>query len=249
MLQKVVRDYIGAFHWEKIKKTYKNGAVSILWLYTYLLILYPAIIDLNREDSIGLFRYYITVVPILFSVFTLTLAELRLPKQMLLCPLDENERKKYLYQLFTIRILVPVLSGAAACILYGWWNGGIGPKPVLTNLFAVFSFTLNASITVYPGSVYVQNDKQQKARRIRDERFKGLIPVSITGICIGILLVAEENFLWGLSWQEAGWKWILYGVTIGLLVLFDLLVLRYLKPVVDIASDYEKTNLALDAPK
>ena len=91
MLRKVLKDYRDGFRWSRFKETYH---FSMLWLYVYLLSLFPVIMDLNEKTDM-LARYYAMVLPLLFGMYSLSAIPIRLPKQMFLCPMNEAEREKY----------------------------------------------------------------------------------------------------------------------------------------------------------
>ena len=240
MLKKVIYDYLGYLNWKNIKKVHSN--FSAWWIYIYMLTCFPILLDLNEHG--GLATYYVVIIPILFGIMTLTVVPMQLPKQMFLCPMEDKERKKYVHELFAVRLLVPFILGLA--------GSGIAislkkshPVIIGLNILALVSMLLCGSITSWEGSVW-SREENGAVKRVKDEKLKGLYTINILGIA-GSLIVLLANILMVDDTLTIGFG-IFLGVSSMILIILDILVVRYYPVIVENTTDYEKT-MRLEANK
>ena len=225
MAGNVFRDYINSFRWGRIKEVFGN---FFWWIALYGLIIYPLMIAQLQKDN--LISYYGSVIPAYFIGFCISVTEMRLPKIMLLCPMNREERKKYLYLMSAARIFVPMAPGL---ILYGIGCYWIKASPICcaVGVFSMFSFSLCASLsTSFKGSGF----KYGKRREERPEQLKGLEPVGLTGVGIGILLLAGSIAL--MNVETLLWLDYVWGAAAVLELILDILAFGYIGPVVEIAA-------------
>lgn len=230
MLRKVLKDYRDGFSWSRFKETYH---FSMLWMYIYLLTIFPIILDLNEKTEY-MVRYYLVAVPLLFGIYGLSAIPLRLPKQMFLCPLSEVEREKYVKMMFTVRLMVPVLVGGIFFIATA--VVGLVPAELLVlEFFGMASMMLCGSLTTWPGSTWERTDADKK--RLKVPEYKGLYGISCTGMIAGICI----SMVITVGWD--GKPDMLFEILIGILavaaLVCDILVLRYFEPVMKNCIDYE----------
>ncbi len=241
MFVHVFCDYLNAFRWGKIKEAFGNFTFG--WLFIYVLVIYPFMILRIWEDN--WFSYYGSVIPACFIGFSMCVTEVRLPKLMLLCPLDREERKKYLYLMFAARLFAPMTPGL---VLYGVGCYRINVSPVCcaVGIFSLFSFALCACISSSWQRNGYKNGKWSGRRPQREipEELKGLEPAGLTGVGVGIVLLAGS-----VAFMNFGtWRWLdaVWAAAIVLELILDILAVRYIRPVVEIAADYERTCDYLD---
>lgn len=230
MLRKVLEDYRDGFRWSRFKETYH---FSMLWMYVYLLAFFPIILDMNEKTEL-LARYYTMALPLLFGIYSLSAVPIRLPKQMFLCPLNEDEREKYAKTLFVVRLLGPVLFGAvtySVAAIAGWMD----TECLWFEFFGLVSMMICGSITSWPGSTWERSDT--KLKRLMNPELKGLYGPTMTGLIAAV----SCQLLFTVAWD--GKPDMIFNVlmaTIGLItIVCDIWVLRYFNPVIKNCITYE----------
>ena len=241
MLRKVLMDYREGFRWRRFKETYHY---SMLWWYLYMFCFFPIILDLNdKAEKMG--GYYLTIIPILLGLYAMAAIPICLPKQMFLCPLTYAERRKYVSMLFWVRYFGTVIPGTISYLIavaLGWIPMAFLPVQLLGLCATIFS----ASITSWPGSTWERDESKKK--RLKNPAFKGLYPISI----IAMILSAFLQFFQPFGFFETATKgtWIFLGIYSAIVLVFTLLLIRYIKPVLDMTIDYENSyDMANKAPK
>lgn len=232
MLKKVLQDYREGFRWSRFKETYHY---SMLWYYLYLFGFFPIILNIN-EKAEKMAAYYLCMVPLMFGMYTVAAIPIRLPKQMFLCPLTKDERRKYVNLLFWVRYFGTVIPGVIAYVIAGILNWI--PMVVLpVQLLGLFAAVLCASITTWPGSTWERNDTRKV--RLKNPELKGLYPISI----IGMILAAMLQFLYPFELFEPSSKagWIFMGIYCVIVAVFGILPIRYINPVLDLTIVYENS--------
>lgn len=102
MWKRVIRDYFAAFRWEKSKEASKEGK---WWMYPYVAFILPACLQVFR-DAQATVAYFLVMIPILFSLFVLSVYPAMLPKIMYLCPMNKEARREYLEKSRVVRITI-----------------------------------------------------------------------------------------------------------------------------------------------
>ena len=237
MLRKVLEDYKEGFRWSRFKETYHY---TMLWYYLYLFCFFPIILKLN-ESTEKIVGYYLCMVPLMFGMYSVAAIPIRLPKQMFLCPLTKEERKKYVNLLFWVRYLGTVIPGAIAYVVAGILNWiPIVMLPV--QLLGLFACVLCASITTWPGSTWERSDT--KKVRLKNPELKGLYPISIIGLILSTVLQVLQPFeLFDLTSKPG---WIFLGIYCVVVAVFGILPIRYMKPVLEMTIVYENSYGVLE---
>lgn len=241
MLRKVLKDYREGFRWSRFKETYHY---TMLWWYMYMFCFFPIILDLNEKvEKLG--GYYLVIIPLLFGMYSVAAIPIRLPKQMFLCPLTMEERKKYVSLLFWVRYIGTVLPGIIAygiAVLLGWIPVEFLPVQILGLLAAVFC----ASITSWPGSTWERDEK--KKNKFKTPELKGLYPISVIGLLMAIFLQCFEPF--ELFETVTKGTWIFLGIYSTIVLVLVALLSRYIKPVLKMTTVYEYSyDVAKKEPK
>lgn len=235
MFKKVIHDYLGYLRWGNIRRVYSN--IGTWWIYPYMLTIFPLLTDI--DESSGLAAYYILIIPLLFAIMTLSVVPMKLPKQMFLCPMEEQERRKYIHELFAVRLLVPFFAGTIGSFVVLVMKKG-HPLILCLEILALVSLLLCGSITSWEGSVW-SSEESGNVKRVKDERLKGLFVINILGL-IGsvIILIANTTMTEDVAALTMG-DGIYIGISTVILVVLDILVVRYYPVIVELAVDYERT--------
>ena len=230
MLRKVLEDYRDGFRWNRFKETYHY---SMLWMYLYLQCFFPIIMDLNEKTEM-LARYYAMALPLLFGIYSLSAIPIRLPKQMFLCPMNEAEREKYAKMLFVIRLLGPVLFGLVTysiAAIAGW----LDVRLLGFEFLGLVSMMICGSITSWPGSTWERSDTKRK--RLTNPELKGLYAPTMVGLIDAVCCQLLVTVAWD---GEADMMFnVLVAICGILLIVCDIYVLRYFKPVIKNCITYE----------
>lgn len=230
MLRKVLEDYRDGFRWSRFKETYH---FSMLWMYVYFLSFFPIMLDLNEKTD-RMAPYYAMAFPLLFGIYSLSAIPIRLPKQMFLCPMSEQERGKYAKTLLAVRMLTPVLFGVvtySVASATGWMEAGL----LWIQFFGLFSMMLCGSITSWPGSTWERSDTTKK--RLVTPELKGLYGITMTGLIAAICCQILIPVAW--DGEPDMIFWVLMVILSVITVVCDILVLRYFKPVIKNCITYE----------
>lgn len=105
MTQRVLRDYLGTFRWQKIKESQKKGA---WWMFIYSMSLAPLILG-TYNGLTSTVLYYLIGIPFGFAMYVPTIHTMKLPKIMYLCPLNTEERREYIIKSCVVRITASLL--------------------------------------------------------------------------------------------------------------------------------------------
>lgn len=237
MFKKALYDYIGALHWENIKK---NSNFSSVWLVIYMLFMLPLQIISRKDDLDTIIRYYGIMIIFLVGMYATAIVKLSLPKQMYLCPLSKEERKKYLNCLCWIKIFLPIviwLIVQTIGFIAGWsiWQNMI-------NTLCMFSTMV--SMTISPANGFGASRTEEEKKMSKIPVFKGLTTISVINMLCAVLLLIVVTAL--LETGDAGSLWFGFfaGFSILLQIILDvLLIARYKTPVIEYAISYEKTSV------
>lgn len=244
MKKKIWKDYIKSFRPSQIRKIYSNGnSFAFFWWFIYMLTM-PFILG-NAEDNsnpVDYIGYLVFVISLAFVVLNASVVAIRLPKQMYLVPMSRSQREEYLQGLLQLKLVVPmVLSGSIIAIYCG--IVGMPTAFTIMNLIGICSCAICGAITSWPGSVWHRNDgmsQEKKMKRVSDERLEKLPVFSTLGVVFGVIEVLFSIFIEIDDYEKLGLR-IGMGLLVGFLLIMDVVVLRYAKPVIEVAADYEKT--------
>lgn len=232
MLRKVLQEYREGFRWSRFKETYHY---TMLWYYLYLFGFFPIILDIN-EKAERIAGYYLAMVPLMLGMYSVSAIPIRLPKQMFLCPLTKEERRKYVKLLFLVRYLGTVIPGMIAYVIAGVLN--FIPMVMLpVQLLGLIVSVLCVSITTWPGSTWERNDT--KKVRLKAPELKGLYPITVIGLILSAMLQFLQPFELFDPTSES--QWIFLGIYCVVVVVFGILPLRYIKAVLDLTIVYENS--------
>lgn len=226
MLRKVGLDYLDSI---KIKPDKEQFTFSKVWVYFYMLILLPCMM-LSNGSGIRFDSYYLMVIPMLFGLYSMSVVPIQLPKQMYLCPMEKEERRTYAGMLYALRLIVPILIG----ILFHGIGAALGVTSVeeaALQEFALISMMLCISISTYPGAR--MGDKQEELYHLYTKRMRGLNNSGIFGLLVAMVLKVLLIYNGKWHWEYKGWFQIYVVCSVIAMVVFDMVVLSYLKPMLD----------------
>ncbi|MGN0485294.1 MAG: hypothetical protein ACI4HI_17275 [Lachnospiraceae bacterium] len=110
MFVQIIREYVSAFTWEKMKKLFKNREFLISFILCVITILITGGMLADGKHSVwNVGSSFCVSFPILYILVSGNLHALPLKKQMYLCPMDAQERKKYVKRSFYVRVAVDLL--------------------------------------------------------------------------------------------------------------------------------------------
>lgn len=94
------------------------------------------------------------------------------------------------------------------------------------------------SVTTWEGSVW-SREENGKVKRIKDKRLKGLYMINVLGMIISMvvffvsIVIIDDTLTMGFG--------IYAGMVSVIMIILDILVMRYYPVIVEFAVDYEKT--------
>ena len=103
MYKMVLKDYRLHF-----KDSFKNLYNSGWYIYFYLIVMGPMIINKEEPLNAGL-NYYFTFIPFIIALMLSRMYSGLMGKTFYLCPLSKEQRKSYFITGMKLRIIVPIL--------------------------------------------------------------------------------------------------------------------------------------------
>lgn len=149
MIKDVIYDYIRSFRWKNIRQLDKErNNFSFYWPICYFSFCFPVTTRLYQETAFTIANYFLWMIPFFIGIFGIQLLPIRLKKIIFLCPMDKQERRKYSYSIFWVRIMVPLgIQGVLGIILCAF--GVINLICVLVQGITVFTLFMLVSVKVY----------------------------------------------------------------------------------------------------
>lgn len=223
MRDKVIRDYFDAYRWEKMKNMTKNGG---WWTYFYIICIFPVILQVFDHVEFAA-CYYSVVLPMMWELLESQMLPMGLTKIQYLCPMEEKDRKHYLWGMYWLKVGMPVglyLMCQIPALCLNW----VKPMQMIleTTLLLLFSLAIQVNPLV-------------ETPKMGHPLYKIGFWRGFAGVW-GILIM----FLF-LFFEEADWEGVLVpaigGIMAGWQLLLTIKTLTYLKPAVEITLHYENT--------
>lgn len=229
MIRNISREYWKAYRWENLKQ---KGSFSGIFFLIYFLFILPMILG-HFED----YRFEIIAplaIPAFWIVISAALHPMRLPKLLFLCPMDQNERRKYVVTAFWYRMCLHtifVIVGAVIMFLL--------KKDIISTVVVIFngiilSFYCNGlninglGRTAMDGKRYLDLESKQGL----NEGF---------GVVISIFLL----YLYGEIIDSGGfleqklWELVVIGILIMIQLMLTIHYATYWNGAVERATNYE----------
>lgn len=230
MFQKALLDYL-----ESLKINIK-GKIEFakVWIFVYMLVILPCTLAGNGK-GIALDSYYIMVIPVMFGIYSLSVAPIQLPKQMYLCPMEQSERHGYVRNMYWIKLVTPILLGvifhvtSACCGITGWIEAGL-------QIYALAAMLICISILE---SQFLKPDREEK-EDLHKKKVRRLQGVSITGMLIALFykMILVYNVRW--HWEEKSLFQIYSLVSLVAMFVFSVWSCTYIKPMLKQLMIYDK---------
>ena len=234
MRGKILKDYLGIWRWENLKKAWENGA---WWWDFYVAFLMPCIwmgIEWTKEYAA---RYYIVILPLLWERLEAVILPMGLSKIQYLCPMTEQERKAHILGIYWLKVLLPFAVFSAGQIVC------IGLK--LTNPICAA-----ACMIIFLFLAVVWHINPMFSKEVKERRFAGFdIWQKVATISGAIILLI------GYTFTEAVWEGsilvptIIYGIIVIWQALLTGKVMTYFVPIVETALYYENVTGKRERPK
>lgn len=140
MFKQAFRSYMASLHPRNYKKL-KNPAISLLWIYWF--VINPIMNDFYpiREVVEQIWLYIANLTPYVIMWWSNLGQKLYMPKQMYLLPIKAVEKTEYIRCLLVIKIGFPVVVGLILQLLRGCIYG-IEPFRIFACTIAVLSFAI-----------------------------------------------------------------------------------------------------------
>ena len=234
MIRQALQNYISCFRWSNIKEMRLGSLVYIAVPLTF------------ATSSVGksgdLIQFFLWLMPFVFGFFTTELVPVRLPKILYLSPMHREQRVKYIYVWFWVKVCMPMILGviSAVCLICF----GVLPCEwvfVLTIILNLFTLQLAICISPEYFSSRVENQRKKCKNNLKSRMPKGLGFYSVISVIVGIFVgiifavgVEESDFApENIAFRMGLW------IAIVLMVFLDAKLLRYVKPVLNNYVDYE----------
>ena len=115
MFKQALHTYWSALNPKNLKK---EQIPSFFWLI-YMMIGYPAIIDIGRTpEEISMFLLTIPLTPFIWLLYSEKMMEVSISKAIYICPMKKEERRAYMKMLLHIRMAIPVLAAIVFILLW-----------------------------------------------------------------------------------------------------------------------------------
>ena len=113
MIKNVICDYIRGFSLSRVRQAYQHGGYFFI---AYAMTAMPLVCGFF-EDAESVITYYMVMFPALFCLYAAPLHPFIMPKVMYLCPMDRQERHRYIEWSGYLHIIVPFILGVAGVLI------------------------------------------------------------------------------------------------------------------------------------
>lgn len=123
MINDIIRDYFAMFRIGNLKKNNLANKLSFFSLYFIGMTLCGPFLAHAKISWRVIAVQFAVFVPIVFSYFSVLAHPIRLPKMMYLCPMQPDERRKYIYGSYYFRIgvhMLPGVLGVCIAVVYSY---------------------------------------------------------------------------------------------------------------------------------
>ncbi len=123
MINDIIRDYFAMFRIENLKKDNLANKLSFFAFYFIGMMLCGPFLSHAQISRRVIAVQFAVFVPIVLSYFSVLAHPIRLPKMMYLCPMQPEERKKYIYGSYYFRIgvhMLPGVLGVCIAVVYSY---------------------------------------------------------------------------------------------------------------------------------
>ena len=244
MLKQAFYSYLSAIHPRNIKKLKEEG--NWFW-YIYFLFIYPMLMNTINGDDFAQYIWFtaIKMLPILLMSWSNLPSKFLMPKAMFMCPMKQEDRKKYINSVLFLKIGIPILFGVSIELV---WSIFYGFKiwQILTIAFVHFSIGI-ASYLCFEGKG--KYDKSINfARRDKSGNIRWAW-VNILSLILAVLLLIGLEMADMTSFMTKG-SAIVIGIVVIMLFFCDVWIITHqYEETIEQAGDYELTFRVLSKVK
>ena len=252
MMKQALRSYLASLHSGNLEKL--RGEIGYMWMYIVLFMswgLTSLISDQTYADT--MWAWFLRMIPLGLMLWSDLVSKFLMPKAMFLCPMKEEERKKYINCVLIVKISVVVLASIVVELVWSVFYGFQFVRLCVV-IFAFFSL----AIANYFGVEFknIESKKTPFVVRQKDGTFliDGNNTISLVLMMVmmyGITAADVDNRIWSAETS------ILYNAFMifcaSALLFFDVMIIKdQYKYVVEQSSDYElhfKVKGKVESPK
>lgn len=226
------------------KSNRDNGSITFFWVIYFLCIM-PLIWDAFENIKTAVL-YFAFAIAFVFSMLLGTICPMRLPKIMYLCPMEAEERRKYLLTSYVTKVLLSILL---SCILEAV-PYALGYVTWYSAFMAVFSIAmLSISINMAGGDrAFQPSDTKDRALKKRCSGYTGwLIGQQIYAVFyfivmfVGQEMTSEKNIPWAAL--------VFYMISTVINLFLTLKLLTFFKGTLAVLMNYETVYETEEARK
>ena len=230
------------YKWFKSNKD--NGSITFFWVIYFLCIM-PLIWDAFENIKTAVL-YFAFAIAFVFSMLLGKICPMRLPKIMYLCPMEAEERRKYLLTSYVTKVLLSILL---SCILEAV-PYALGYVTWYSAFMAVFSIAmLSISINMAGGDrAFQPSDTKDRALKKRCSGYTGwLIGQQIYAVFyfivmfVGQEMTSEKNIPWAAL--------VFYMISTVINLFLTLKLLTFFKGTLAVLMNYETVYETEEARK
>lgn len=179
MTNDIIQDYFAMFRIGNLRKNNLANKLSFFSLYFIgMTLCWPFLAHTQISWRVIAVQFAV-FVPIVFSYFSVLAHPIRLPKMMYLCPMQPDERRKYIYGSYYFRIgvhMLPGVLGVCIAVVYSYCD-----------IFSVIEMFLNYLM------VALLINREQKAGGMVIGEIIFVIAILSCVIQVGIIADAEPD--------------------------------------------------------
>lgn len=226
------------------KSNRDNGSITFFWVIYFLCIM-PLIWDAFENIKTAVL-YFAFAIAFVFSMLLGTICPMRLPKIMYLCPMEAEERRKYLLTSYVTKVLLSILlSCIVEAVPYV-----LGYVTWYSAFMAVFSIAmLSISINMAGGDrAFQPSDTKDRALKKRCSGYPGwLIGQQIYAVFyfivmfVGQEMTSEKNMPWAVL--------VFYMISTVINLFLALKLLTFFKGTLAVLMNYESVYETEEARK
>ena len=201
------------------------------WTVCYFSVLFPVITKLYQETAFTIGNYYLWMIPFSIGILGIQLFPIRLKKIIFLSPMDKQERRRYSYSIFCVRIAIPLMIQAVLGIVLCIFR--------VVNLVSIFVQGLSV-LTIFmliSVKIYGKGDIREKASE--KQCYNGIFILSMLFGIVGQLV--NSMFLEDILNGEKIGCYVLLGEML-IFLLIDVWCMRSLPDFIEKNCNYMNEN-------
>ncbi len=252
MLKQAFRSYLSAIHPRNIKKIKEDG--NWFW-YIYFLFIYPMLMSSINGNDFALYICFtiVKMLPILLMGWSNVSSKFLMSKAMFLCPMKQEDRRRYINCVLLMKIGIPVCLGIAIELIWSIFYG-FKPWQMITIAFIHFSIGIATYLCFEGKGRNDQNINFARRDKAGNTRWAWVNIVALIWAVLVLVCMEIADMTSGMNLENAG----IIGISVVMLLVCDIWIIKtQYHSTIEQAGDYEltfrvlgkvkgKTNTALD---